>query len=187
MSPILGIFASQISGRLTPTTGFVSISTVTVGAGGSSAVDFTNIPSVYKHLQVRILSSSPSSSGSGTFRAGNGSIDTGNNYATHYIYGGGGGPLAAGADTSVSFMYALGGTNSSTIFSSSIIDILDYTNTNKNKTFRTTYGFDRNGSGDIVFASGLWQNTAAITNLRFVSLAGNIGQFSSFALYGIQG
>lgn len=184
MSPILGIFASQ--GRVASNS-YESIATVTVGAGGASTVDFTSIPSTFKHLQVRILSSIPSTTASGTFRVGNGSIDTGSNYATHYIYGNGGGTLAAGAEPNVSYMYALGGTNSSTIFSSSIVDILDYTNTNKYKTIRVLYGFDRNGSGDVVFTSGLWQNTAAITNLRFIPPTGNIGQYSSFALYGIRG
>jgi len=37
---------------------FQSISTVTVGAGGSSSITFNSIPSTYSHLQIRALSRS---------------------------------------------------------------------------------------------------------------------------------
>ena len=36
-------------------TSFDSIATVTVGAGGSSSITFSSIPSTYKHLQIRLL------------------------------------------------------------------------------------------------------------------------------------
>jgi len=46
-----------IIGSAAPQVGdFESIATVTVGAGGSSEINFTSIPSTYQHLQIRILS-----------------------------------------------------------------------------------------------------------------------------------
>ena len=36
-------------------TSYESIATVTVGAGGSSSISFTSIPSTYKHLQIRAI------------------------------------------------------------------------------------------------------------------------------------
>ena len=55
MAPILGIYASQISGHLfAPSGAYDSIATTTVGAGGASSITFSSIPSTYTHLQVRI-------------------------------------------------------------------------------------------------------------------------------------
>jgi hypothetical protein len=78
---------------------------------------------------------------------------------------------------------------SANIFSTFIIDILDYANNNKNKTVRYLGGYDANGSGRMVFGSGLWLNTAAITSITLEGLeyTSNYNQYSSFALYGIVG
>lgn len=181
--PILGIIASQISGHLAPTTGFVSIATSTVGAGGTSSVTFSGIPSGYKHLQVRatwLLS------GGGNLKMQFNS-DTGANYKAHYLYGDG--STASSNVTSISpNAVGLGySASSSTYFESSICDILDYTNTNKNTTIRSLDGNDRNGGGDIELDSGVWLNTAAVTSISLTPQSGTISQYSSFALYGIQG
>jgi hypothetical protein len=70
----------------------------------------------------------------------------------------------------------------------SIVDILDYANTNKYKTFRSLAGQDQNSSsGRIVFVSGLWQSTSAITTLDLNLESGLWNQYSSVALYGIKG
>ena len=44
---------------------YESIATVTVGAGGSSSISFTSIPSTYKHLQLRGIINSTKSGASG--------------------------------------------------------------------------------------------------------------------------
>jgi hypothetical protein len=64
--------------------------------------------------------------------------------------------------------------------------VLDYGNTNKNKTVKTLAGYDGNGSGEIWFTSTLWNNTNAITSMT-ISSNFNFTQYSSFALYGIKG
>jgi hypothetical protein len=53
MTPILGIMASQISGHLTPPSSFESISTVTVGGGGSATLLLVQYPLHLTHLQIR--------------------------------------------------------------------------------------------------------------------------------------
>ena len=74
------------------------------------------------------------------------------------------------------------------MFGSGVIDILDYANTNKYKTVRTLSGDDKNGSGYVVFGSGLWQNTNAVSTITLTNHgATNFQQYSSFALYGIKG
>lgn len=161
-----------------------SIATVIVGSGGSSSVTFSSIPSTYTDLQVRCLTKS--NAGSGTFDIVEMTINGNSLTKNHYLYG-------DGANASA----GLGGNNSvmnvptqsvSNIFGVGIIDILDYKDTNKNKTVRTLTGADRNGSGVLVLYSNLYAvNTNAITSLSFSISGQNIAQYSKFALYGIKG
>jgi hypothetical protein len=168
---------------------FESIATVSVGAGGSSSITFSSISADYAHLQIRGIARSNRSSDLDTLQIRfNG--DTGTNYSRHYLYADGS-SVSAGADTSTTFANVglLTGANAgSSMFGANIIDILDYANTNKFKTIRCLSGEDRNGSGDLQFASGLWRNTNAITSITIISQAGvsTMQQYSHFALYGIK-
>jgi hypothetical protein len=172
--------------------GFNSIATFTVGAGGSSFIEFTNIPQGYKHLQIRaILRSTRSANSDGpVFRLGNGSVDTGANYALHFLKTDGDAATSVGV-SSISNL-GLGdfpaANRTSGIFGAFVLDILDYQNTNKYKTTRALNGYDSNGAGDLRLISGLWQSTAAVNTIRFFPEIGpNFAQHSTFALYGIQG
>jgi hypothetical protein len=76
------------------------------------------------------------------------------------------------------------------IYAAGIMDILDYTNSNKYKTGRSILGTDYNGSGMFISGSFFWQNTAAITSITLTSdptYTGNWTTSTSFALYGIKG
>ena len=179
LNNIVGIYGSP-----TPvsTNSYESISTVTVGSGGQSSVLFSSIPSTYKHLQIRALAQS-GGSGFMTMRA-NG--DSANNYDAHELYGNGSSAGAAAFVTRSSLVIDF--VPSVTNFGGFIVDILDYTSTNKNKTIRCLCGFDANGSGNLGLVSGLWRNSgSAITSLELFPQAGVIAQYSSFALYGIKG
>jgi hypothetical protein len=113
--------------------------------------------------------------------------DTGNNYATHQLYGDGS-IVAASANTSVNYIRtAISAASGTSPTGAAIIDILDYANTSKYKTARTLTGSDTNGAGYAILRSGVWMNTNAITSLNITASAGNFNQYSSFALYGIRG
>ena len=115
--------------------------------------------------------------------------DTGANYSAHYLNGNGS-SATAGATTSTSSMYTALTIDSSTSalgWGVSIIDILDYLDTNKYKTLRSFGGFDANGSGAVYMDSGLWRNTNAITSINLTMYLGNFVQYSQVALYGIKG
>jgi hypothetical protein len=108
--------------------------------------------------------------------------DTGTNYSWHYVLGNGS-TASAGAGATQAFMYL----NSNTAFPTPtvhIVDILDYANTNKNKTIRVLDGFDANGSGYIDLWSGNWRNTAAVSTITISG--GTFATNSSFALYGVK-
>lgn len=176
------------SGVPASTTAYESIATVTVGAGGSSSIAFTSIPSTYKHLQVRWLARGAASAGSDVISlAVNG--DSGANYSFHRLYGDGSSVTANGY---ASQTYIIGGdmpaaTAGANMFAGGVMDILDYANTSKYKTTRLLDGRDQNGSGFIWFNSGLWQNTNAVTSLTFTAQNGNYAQYTQFALYGVKG
>jgi len=79
------------------------------------------------------------------------------------------------------------GSLAANIYAVSVIDILDYANTSKNKTIRALDGMDANGSGQVILNSGLWINTAAITSVTLQASASSFTTASHFALYGIKG
>ena len=190
MSPILGIIASSISGSISANS-YESIATVTLSANQSS-ISFTSIPSTYKHLQIRGIarnSSVASNDVEGLLVYYNG--DTGLNYSAHYLQGNGSTAYSA-ALLSTGYMYSgYTPTNGDTanVFSATIIDILDYADTNKYKTQRVLTGVNTNVSGTetIALFSGSWRSTSAISSITLYSTsARNFRQYSSFALYGVK-
>ena len=186
MAPILGIWASAASSAAI--TSFESISTVTVGSGGASSITFSSIPSTYTHLQLRVFSREVSGGFDQIYMRVNG--DTGSNYSKHNMGGDGTGLTYGGSGTtsSVSIAAIPGSNQSANVFGASITDFLDYANTSKYKTTRAIAGVDSNGTGYNWFASGLWQNTNAITSINIYP-AGivDFSQYTHAALYGIKG
>ena len=191
--PILGIVASSITGNLV-TNSYASIATITVGSGGTSVINFTSIPATYTHLQIRAIgrmTNAGSSTSSLSIRVNS---DSGANYANHRILGENATVYAQGGGSSTDFSN-LGqwplASSPANVFGATIIDILDYANTNKYKTFRSINGAEGNNSGqsDIALGSGLWTSTSAITSIQITGPAysGGLAQYSSFALYGIKG
>lgn len=180
-----------------PSGAYDSIATTTVGAGGASTVTFSSIPSTYTHLQVRYIArSNRATSNDGLILSIN-SDTTSSNYACHGLFGDGT-SASAFAETSsapntfngMKVSTITGSTGLSSSFASGVVDILDYTNTSKNTTVRTLYGFDTNGSPyqEVGINSGLWLNTAAITSIRFNTYGGTaFPQYTQFALYGVKG
>ena len=194
MSPILGIYASQISGHLwAPSGAYDSIATTTVGSGGTSTITFSSIPSTYTHLQVRMMCKNTSTPNTGDYVQMRFNSDSGMNYTYHRLKGDGATASAYGAATGTFDAVTLERiATSKSGFATElngvvVCDILDYTNTNKNTTTRALGGYDNNGSGEILLMSSLWTNTAAITSITLTTPSANFTQYSSFALYGIKG
>jgi hypothetical protein len=167
---------------------YESIASTTVGAGGSSSVTFSGIPSTYTHLQIRFIARS-------TFASGNIDIvgmqlnsDAANNYAWHWLFGDGSSPGAGSATTTsnITFRDINNANTTANTFGAFVIDILDYANTSKYKTTRALGGYDANGNGKINSDSGLWMNTNAVSNIALYAGNANFAQYSSFALYGIK-
>lgn len=190
MTPVLLGILGQGAAGAGGTTAFESIATTTLSSTQAS-VTFTESGSAwqnYTHLQLRYIMRDAGGSGVGT-----GSIavnsSTGSNMAYHRLYGNGSGASAYGYSSygywSDVFLGAMNSTTSG-IFGAGVIDILDFKNTNKNKTMRILSGADANGSGAILLGSGLVASTSAITSITLYAPSNGFVQYSSFALYGIK-
>ena len=183
--PILGIMASQ--GKAL--TDYESIATTTL-TGNQTTITFSSIPSTYKHLQLRFIAKTDrADTDDYVLMKLNG--DAAANYSWHVLRGNGSVAIAGGSAnaSNIRLEYAASGNSgASNIFAGSVLDILDYADTNKYKTTRILNGMDLNGSGWIYLSSGNWRSTSAITSITLnPSFGTNFMQYSSFALYGIKG
>ena len=157
-----------------------------------SSIEFTNIPQTYKHLQIRgigRISATEANDIAGLIVQYNN--DTGSNYANHFIIAEGTAvsTLAQTSQTGLYTGYLPTNNSTSGCYSSTVIDILDYSNTNKNTTQRSLNGNETNNTANsnsrVSFISGLWMNTAAVTSIRISSNYTSLLQHTSFALYGV--
>ena len=182
--PILGIIASSKFTPVVELTDFNSISTVTVGSGGTATINFTSIPATYTHLQIRAIGRITNTDNKPIIQFNSDTTQT--NYYQHAVFGNSSG-VSAWAYNNNWISYWPQSTNDANVFGTFVIDLLDYTNTNKYKTVRSLGGFDAS-SGYAWYNSLLWSNTNAITSITLKpNDSSNFAQYSSFALYGIKG
>ena len=182
---------SSSSNAVTPflDTAFESIATVTVGASPSvSTLQFSSIPQTYAHLQFRLFMRSNGGSGGTYGKLVINSDSTNSNYAQHYMTGYGTGVIANGNATDGAFGDWTGALAIANNYGVLILDILDYTNTNKNKVCRLLGGYDDNGnSGSVRLQSILWKNASAITSIGIQQWdIANFTQYTHAALYGVK-
>jgi hypothetical protein len=169
----------------------IPLATTTLSTA-TATVTFANVSQTYEHLQVRIWGYNSSGSDRTLYLQLN--SDSGSNYRNHYLSGNGTAVSAGSEGAATTGILPLNANSSQTGFNGDstkasvvIMDILDYRNTNKNTTVRTLGGWDGNGSGNVYLSSGLWMNTAAVTNLYFqLPYSTNFGSGTTFALYGIK-
>lgn len=160
------------------------ISTTLLGAD-TSTVTFSSIVGTYKHLQIRFAARNSAATVDIPILRFN--SDSGANYSWHRLQADGTSVASAGVSgaTFNQVGFLPGSNSTSGVFGVSIVDILDYANTNKNKTVRALDGV--HGSSTIVeIKSGGWFSTAAVTSIT-LSISGgtNFVTGSRFSLYGV--
>jgi hypothetical protein len=190
--PILGVVASSKSGRLNS---FESIETIYVASGTQANITFSSIPQTYKHLMIRATARTNSGGQGDWVRCEFNGISGASTYFDLLSYSDGGGQSGSLATSAIG-AYALrssGVSSGSAYMGMNVMELLDYTATNKIKTFKYIAGHSNNtGSsttnGQVVFGAGVFNNTAAVTQLKFFSE--NSGSFTAgtrITLYGIKG
>ena len=162
----------------------------TTTAGGF--VDFNNIPQTFTHLQIRMFGASIYTSGGSTgpldtwIGLNNQSGTSFTNGYNHRLQGDGTSASSTGfAQGNLLNVGFLPFGFADTFVGSHIIDILDYTNTNKNKVIRSIGGYDANGSGIVTLYSGLALLTATVSQIRVAQNAGGFRAGNRIDLYGI--
>ena len=182
------IIPGIIASRFTPQGDYESIATVSL-TGTQASIEFTSIPATYQHLQIRGIGRMNSAVVNRGLVVRVNNDNTTTNYYSHYLEGNGS-AASSGANADDLVLYDMSGASATTSgFGAIVIDILDYANTNKFKTFRGLGGYDNNGSGRVYLTSGMWENSGtAISSIKLTPLLGaSWVQYSHFALYGIKG
>jgi hypothetical protein len=163
---------------------FELIETVNL-TGSAASVTFSNVPSNYRHLQIRVTARTDNTTSRAFWLRFN--ADSGTNYAYHSLVGTGSTVTAdTGSSTNRMFFSEIQNSSVSSAYSALILDVLDYANTSKNKTVRKLWGLP--GSlNRIALTGGLWTSTSAITSITLLTNADNFATGSRFSLYGIKG
>jgi hypothetical protein len=191
-----GTSASTTSSSVTivdPDSGVMyPISTITVDATSVNGITFSSIPQTYTHLQLRYIARTSSTNNEAVILTFNGDSSGSYGFGNHRLEGNGStatGANGGGSPYTAMFINTIPPTNSTAnVYGGGVIDILDYTNTNKNKVARGLGGFDANGSGVLNLSSGAYFKTNAITSIAITITSGvNYLQNSQFSLYGIKG
>lgn len=160
------------------------IETVTVGSGGAASIEFGSIPQTYTDLVLLYSGRSTRAASGDDFYIRFNGLST--NLSSTALYGTG---LAAASfsDASVAYVgYFTGDTATASVFSNGSIYIPNYT-ASVAKSISGDAVNENNATGATqLFGAGLWNNTAAITQINIYALNGNWKQYSSASLYGIK-
>jgi len=158
------------------------ISTVTVGAGGASTIDFTSIPQTYTDLKLYVSTRTTSSGAVGevAYITLNGSTSS---FTGRYLQGSG----SATSSGSLGRFAALSTDGSATAntFSNNEIYIANYAGSTY-KAFSGDAVVENNATTSYQeLLANLWSNTAAITSITLNTSGGVFAQYSTVSLYGI--
>jgi hypothetical protein len=161
----------------------VKIETVTVGSGGSAAIEFTNIPATYTDLLIRLSARSTHSAVVEGVVVRFNNDTTSGNYSHRRLYGNG---ASAVSDTSTIPVFMDGATATASTFANNEIYIPNYAGST-NKSWSADLAHENNATTAYVgMVAGLWSNTNAITSIKLTSEnAANFAQYSTATLYGI--
>lgn len=161
---------------------YTVISTVTVGSGGASSIDFNSIPSSYTDLLIKTSLRSNSSAGTGLNIGFNGSTSSFTNKAIQ-----GNGASASSFGTYNRFAGQVNmSTDTTNSFSSNEIYIPNYTNSINKSYFSDGTNETNSATAYMSIIAGLWSDTTAITSISLTSMNGTFVQYSSATLYGIK-
>ena len=155
-----------------------AIATYTLSSNTSN-INFASIPNTYTDL-ILVSSIKVTVAAQGAKFRFNG--DTGSNYDGNVISGTG---SVVGNDPLSTTVYghlAFYGPPDDTNFSTNILQIMQYKNTNM---FKTTFGRSNRGYVGVSAISTTWKNTAAITSIDIFPDTNQWATGSTFILYGI--
>lgn len=167
-----------------PTSTYVPLATYTVTGSPDNEVVFSSVPATYRDLILMVSAKSTENvlARDIIYRLNN---DSGNNYSRVQMFGdsSGASSYAASSDPGI---YAVTTANSSSGFGLSVLQFMDYAQTDKHKTVLV-----RANAPGAFYTSAVafrWANTAAITSITMVpNLGASFAVGSTFSIFGIAG
>lgn len=171
------------------------INSVTVGAGGSSSIDFTNIPQGYTDLKVHLsLRGTVSDHIASAYMSINGTI-TNRSYTSFWLAGNASNnPYVAGTNSGTNaFIASVAAVlSTSNTFGNAELSLLAYSGSSY-KSYSCESALSSNANGGTYPAyveerltAGLWSNSSPITSLSFYPTSGSWAQYSTATLYGVK-
>jgi len=166
---------------------YTLISTLTVGSGGSSTIDFTSIPQTYNDLCL-LVSGRDSTYGSATSTAyARFNNDSSTSYKNLWLFNNGG---TAGSTKDLAATVLLlanqpGTSATSNTFSNALMYIPNYTSSNYKPISVDNVMENNSVTVYETLLSGLWSSASAINRIT-LSCDGAFAQYSSASLYGIK-
>lgn len=188
---LLGVLNSQVSGAAAGAYDLLETVELTSLASG---VTFSGLDSYtdYKHLQVRFTNRSNASSSNDRYLIWRFNNDTGSNYYEGHYLRNVSSTVSSGVWGAGTYIQTYGGVwaaDYAGVYGAGVIDILDFSDSNKYTTTRHLIGNYGNFSYTPVIetSSGLWRDTSAITEIDIALLSGGNWQAGTrFSLYGMR-
>jgi hypothetical protein len=158
-------------------------STVTVGAGGASSIEFTGIPATYTDLLVKLsVRSARTGYPADDIIAQFNNVTTG--YSGRTIRVSPTSVVSSSTETIITG-FASDGDQTASTFGSAELYIPNYAgSTNKSASFDSVTENNATAA-PMEIVAGLWSNTAAITSIKFTLSVSTFVQYSTASLYGI--
>lgn len=161
------------------------ISTVQVGSGGASTIEFTGIPQTANHLAIAITPRSTTFPGN-TFSLRFRFNDSTSNYFLRYLEGSGSGSVNAGtfSPTYIGDMYVVpGGSQTGDAFGNCTIFLPNYSQSTKKQVFVQGAIEGNNSSTSQGIYSADWNNSSGITKISMFLDSGNFEQNTIASIY----
>lgn len=162
---------------------FTLISTITVGSGGASSIDFTSIPSTFTDLCLMWSARSARVANTDDMVVGFNGVNT--NLTGRYLWGTGS-AAASGTDTQVLVGEYPTANSTASTFSNCALYIPNYAGNTYKSFSADTVGENNATLAYATLTAGLWSSTAAINQITLkTGSASNLVQYSTASLYGI--
>jgi hypothetical protein len=165
---------------------YSKISSVTVGSGGSSSIDFIAIPQNYTDLLISLSGRSVRSAVNDVLYMKFNSSTS--DYSSKILEGNGASATSYSGGSSA-FSDILGipaATSTANTFGNVAIYIPNYTSSNNKSISVDGVGENNATTAFVDLYAGLLSNTAAITSITLYNIISNFAQYSTATLYGIK-
>lgn len=162
--------------------GMSLVSSVTVGSGGASSIEFTNIPQTGKDICLMTSLRVNDGNEAGFVNVNNVSTDI---LPLVFLYGNSGSEITGNYDSSgYFFMWWNDSSRTANVFASSKLTFYNYTKSDTSKNYLYDAGTENNGASYLVMAGGQFQSSNPITSVKFTPQQSNtFVQHSTVSLY----